>query len=145
MPAFGDIFTSAELDAVTDHVLSFSGQAQSIAAGAQLYETNCATCHGASGDGDRAQGAPALNDAIWLYGSERALVRRQIAQPRHGAMPGWSDKLDPVTIKMLAAYIHSRGGGEFEGEATEEVAPDVISEEGADVADAAEVGDNGRS
>ena len=27
-------------------------------------------------------------------------------------MPRWSDKLDPVTIKMLAAYVHSLGGGE---------------------------------
>lgn len=145
MPAFGDIFTSDELDAVTDHVLSLSGQAQSNQAGAQLYETNCATCHQSNGDGDRAQGAPALNDAIWLYGSERALVRQQIAQPRHGAMPGWSDKLDPVTIKMLAAYIHSRGGGEFEGEATEDVAPETGSDARNDVADAAEVGDNGQS
>ena len=27
-------------------------------------------------------------------------------------MPGWVGRLDPVTIKMLAAYVHSRGGGE---------------------------------
>ena len=27
-------------------------------------------------------------------------------------MPGWKDRLDPATIKMLAAYVHSRGGGE---------------------------------
>ncbi|MHA7819382.1 MAG: cytochrome-c oxidase, cbb3-type subunit III [Erythrobacter sp.] len=145
MPAFRDIFSSAELDAVTDHVLSLSGQAQSNAAGAQLYEVNCVACHQANGEGDRAQGAPALNDAIWLYGSERALIRRQIARPRHGAMPGWSDKLDPVTIKMLAAYVHSRGGGEFEGEATDEVAPETDADATGAVADAAEAIDDGRS
>ena len=27
-------------------------------------------------------------------------------------MPGWKDRLDPATIKMLAAYVHSLGGGE---------------------------------
>jgi cytochrome c oxidase cbb3-type subunit 3 len=27
-------------------------------------------------------------------------------------MPRWNDKLDPATIKMLAAYVHSLGGGE---------------------------------
>ena len=27
-------------------------------------------------------------------------------------MPAWGGKLDPVTIKMLAAYVHSLGGGE---------------------------------
>jgi cytochrome c oxidase cbb3-type subunit 3 len=27
-------------------------------------------------------------------------------------MPAWTGRLDPVTIKMLAAYVHSLGGGE---------------------------------
>ena len=27
-------------------------------------------------------------------------------------MPAWGGRLDPVTIKMLAAYVHSLGGGE---------------------------------
>ena len=27
-------------------------------------------------------------------------------------MPRWNDKLDRETIKMLAAYVHSLGGGE---------------------------------
>ena len=27
-------------------------------------------------------------------------------------MPSWSERLDPVTVKMLAAYVHSLGGGE---------------------------------
>jgi cytochrome c oxidase cbb3-type subunit 3 len=27
-------------------------------------------------------------------------------------MPAWGQRLDPVTVKMLAAYVHSRGGGE---------------------------------
>lgn len=27
-------------------------------------------------------------------------------------MPAWTQTLDPVTIKMLAAYVHSLGGGE---------------------------------
>jgi cytochrome c oxidase cbb3-type subunit 3 len=27
-------------------------------------------------------------------------------------MPRWGNRLDPVTIRMLAAYVHSLGGGE---------------------------------
>jgi len=135
MPAFGEVFQPDELSAVVDHVLSLSGKAQGNARGAQLFEQNCAACHGPNGGGDRTQGAPALNDAIWLYGGDRAQVSQQIAMPRHGAMPGWSDKLDPVTIKMLATYVHSRGGGQFEGEATDEVAPkEPGPEEPVDVA-----------
>jgi cytochrome c oxidase cbb3-type subunit 3 len=151
MPAFGDIFDRTQINAVTGHVLSLSGKGSSSAVGAELYATNCAACHGPNGGGNRELGAPALNDAIWLYGDEPAQVSAQIAYPRHGVMPGWSDKLDPVTIKMLAAYIHSRGGGEYEGEETEEVAPEFGEETGGDdetaanVANAPEDGDDGRS
>ena len=112
MPAFGGVFDQNQLDALVAHVKSLSDSGQGSQAGAALFETNCSACHEASGSGDRIQGAPALNDAIWLYGDSEASIRQQIANPRHGVMPGWSDKLDPVTIKMLAAYVHPRGGGE---------------------------------
>ena len=48
---------------------------------ARLFAENCVVCHGPAGGGDRAQGAPALNDAIWLYGSSREDVARQILDP----------------------------------------------------------------
>ncbi|MEM9500832.1 MAG: cytochrome-c oxidase, cbb3-type subunit III [Pseudomonadota bacterium] len=130
MPAFDGVFDDAQIDALTNHVLSLSGKAESSSAGAELYTQNCASCHQPAGEGDPAQGAPALNDAIWLYGGTPALVRQQILNPRHGVMPGWSDKLDPVTIKMLAAYVHTRGGGEATEVPTEENAPtDAPAEE----------------
>lgn len=112
MPGFDGIFSDAQVNSLVAHVRSLSGQGQSNAAGAQLYADNCLACHGPAGGGDRLQGAPALNDAIWLYGSDAANIRTQILKPRHGVMPGWQGRLDPVTIKMLAAYVHSRGGGE---------------------------------
>ena len=123
MPPFDGIFERPQVDALVNHVLSLSGKAESNQTGAQLYAQNCAACHQANGQGDQQQGAPALNDAIWLYGGNAASIRQQILNPRHGVMPGWSDKLDPVTIRMLAVYVHSRGGGEYAGEATEEIAP----------------------
>lgn len=112
MPGFNGIFSDAQVNSIVSHVRSLSGQGQSNAIGAQLYADNCLACHGADGGGDRFQGAPALNDAIWLYGSEASDIRAQVLNPRHGVMPGWQDRLDPVTIKMLAAYVHSLGGGE---------------------------------
>ena len=112
MPAFGDVLSKSEVNALTSHVLSLSGKAKVSAQGATLFAENCAACHGADGGGDRTQGAPALNDAIWLFGGSEAQVRTQIIAPRHGVMPAWQTRLDPVTIKMLAAYVHSRGGGE---------------------------------
>jgi cytochrome c oxidase cbb3-type subunit 3 len=112
MPAFAGVIEGAQVDAVAGHVLSLSGKAKANPAGAQLFADNCAACHGAGGEGMVAMGAPALNDAIWLFGGTAGEVKKQILAPRHGVMPAWNERLDPVTIKMLAAYVHSRGGGQ---------------------------------
>ncbi|MEM6585332.1 MAG: cytochrome-c oxidase, cbb3-type subunit III [Pseudomonadota bacterium] len=138
MPAFAGIFDKTQVDALANHVLSLSGEGESSPTGAQLYEENCSVCHQSDGSGDRVQGAPALNDAIWLYGKDIKGIRTQIEAPRHGVMPGWRDRLDPVTIKMLAAYVHSRGGGEEADVPQEPVAPE-------EVAAVTEDGDDGQS
>ena len=46
-------------------------------------------------------------------------VKAQIVKPRHGVMPGWSHRLDDATIKQLAVYVHSLGGGEAAVPATQ--------------------------
>ncbi len=114
MPAFGrdGMLTTAEISTVADQVLSFGGRGKATAAGAMLYESNCASCHGLQGKGMREFGAPNLADAIWLYGRGKDNIVRQVTNPRMGVMPAWGNRLDPVTIKMLAAYVHSLGGGE---------------------------------
>ena len=114
MPSFGKdgILPAADIAAVTDHVLSLSGKGPANARGAELFANNCATCHAPDGKGLRQFGAPNLSDAIWLYGGKREQVEASIYKARAGVMPAWNDKLDPVTIKMLAAYVHSLGGGE---------------------------------
>ncbi len=112
MPSFDGILDAGQVEATIDHVLSLSGQAQPNAQGAELFAQNCAICHGTDGTGLREFGAPNLSDAIWLRGSSREAIASQILNPRMGMMPKWEDRLDPVTIKMLAAYVHSLGGGE---------------------------------
>ena len=117
MPAFGrdGILQPAEISALTAHVRTISGQQKGNAAssrGAALFAANCAVCHGLEGKGDRIQGSPNLTDAIWLYGGDAESIRTTITNARAGVMPAWGDRLDPVTIKMLAAYVHSLGGGE---------------------------------
>lgn len=80
--------------------------------GAPLFAQNCASCHGTGGEGMRNVGAPRLTDPIWLYGGDAETIEATIANSRFGVMPKWEGRLDPVTIKMLAAYVHSLGGGE---------------------------------
>ena len=53
-----------------------------------------------------------LASATHLYGADRASVIAQITKPRQGVMPAWVDRLDAATIKSLAVYVHSLGGGE---------------------------------
>ena len=125
MPAFAGILTPDQAGQVASHVLSLTGKAPANAAGAQLYADNCAVCHGPDGLGLREFGAPDLADAIWLYGGTHEQVTRQILQPRHGVMPAWGNRLDPVTIKMLAAYVHSLGGGEDFVEVAQDPAVEV--------------------
>jgi cytochrome c oxidase cbb3-type subunit 3 len=36
----------------------------------------------------------------------------QIQKGNGGVMPAWVERLDPVTIKKLALYVHSLGGGQ---------------------------------
>tara|TARA_R110000782_G_scaffold167129_3_gene259088 strand:- start:8176 stop:9111 length:936 start_codon:yes stop_codon:yes gene_type:complete len=117
MPAFGrdGLLTPAEIEDVTSYVRVIAGQEKgSVAAqrGKTVFETNCVVCHGPNGKGDRVQGAPNLTDAIWLYGGDRDTIKQTIANSRYGVMPSWGQRLDKATIRMLAAYVHSLGGGE---------------------------------
>ena len=77
----------------------------------QVFADNCAACHGEDGGGDHFVGAPALNDAIWLYGGDRDDIVAQVGTPNHGVMPAWQGRLSEDDIKMLTVYVHSLGGG----------------------------------
>ena len=117
MPAFGrdGILQPNEIQFLTSYVRTLSGAEKPGAAsqrGAALFAVNCAACHGAGGKGNRTLGAPNLTDKIWLYGGDRASIAETITNARYGIMPAWGQRLDPVTVKMLAAYVHSLGGGE---------------------------------
>jgi cytochrome c oxidase cbb3-type subunit 3 len=116
MPAFGTgMLDAAQTDAAANFVLKLSGQQYDAAAATQgetVFRDNCVSCHGTAGEGNREQGGPRLTDAIWLYGSDKAAIAAQIARPRHGVMPAWRQRLDDATIKELAIFVYSLGGGE---------------------------------
>ena len=52
-----------------------------------------------------------MTDAYWLYGGDRQAVFQTVYYSRGGVMPHWSDRLDEATLKQLAVYVHSLGGG----------------------------------
>jgi cytochrome c oxidase cbb3-type subunit 3 len=117
MPSFGrdGILTAPQIQDVTSFVRTLSGlerRSASSARGAELFAANCVACHGAEGKGNRQFGAPNLTDAIWLYGGSRDAIVATLTNAHAGVMPAWGSKLDPATIRMLAVYVHSLGGGE---------------------------------
>lgn len=115
MPAYGEILEAEEIASLTEFVLSISGQsheASLVDAGAALFQENCAACHGDNGQGMHEQGAPQLNDAIWLYGGSRDAITETITQARFGVMPAWGPRLDEAEIKAVTLYVHQLGGGE---------------------------------
>ena len=117
MLAFGKdgMLKSDQIVTVANHVRSLSGlptrPRYDAAAGAKIFAENCATCHGDTGKGNQEVGAPDLTDKIWLYGSDEAALIETITNGRGGVMPAWDGRLDPVTLKAMAVYVHSLGGG----------------------------------
>ena len=53
-----------------------------------------------------------MTNNIWLYGGTKDAIKHQIETGHGGVMPAWVDRLDPATIKKLAIYVHSLGGGQ---------------------------------
>ena len=117
MPAYGrdEIFSPEEIDHVASYAFGlshsdFSNDAD-LEIGATLFAENCATCHGDNGQGIQELGGPNLTDNVWLFGNSYDDVRMFIDNPRHGVMPAWEGRLPPATVKSLAVYVHSLGGG----------------------------------
>lgn len=117
MPAFGRdaMLKPEQVDDLTEYVMHLSGRAadaKAVKRATQLFADNCAACHGADGKGNRQYGAPNLTDNEWLYGPARDDIHDQIWNGHGGVMPTWGGRLTPGTIKSLAVYVHSLGGGE---------------------------------
>jgi cytochrome c oxidase cbb3-type subunit 3 len=118
MLAFGKDGTlkKDQIVTVANYVRSLSGlstrQGYDASAGAKIFAENCVVCHGDAGKGNQDLGAPNLTDKIWLYGSDEATIIETITNGRAGVMPAWAGRLDPSTIKAMAVYVHSLGGGQ---------------------------------
>ncbi len=117
MPRFGldALLDDKQIFDVAEYVLSISGGTiakEAATRGAIIFKEQCAICHGDDGKGKIEQGAPNLTDQIWLYGNNIEAIVTSIRTGRGGVMPAWEGRLDPVTIKSLAVYVHSLGGGQ---------------------------------
>lgn len=115
MTSFKDMLEPGQIADVASFTASLSGlpaDAAKVEAGRSVFADNCASCHGETGKGNRELGAPDLTDAITLHVASEADIEQQIQSPKNGVMPAWQQRLGETSVKELATYIYSLGGGE---------------------------------
>ncbi|MBP6107184.1 MAG: cytochrome-c oxidase, cbb3-type subunit III [Steroidobacteraceae bacterium] len=80
---------------------------QAMSAAHNLFQQNCAQCHGSDGGG--AVGFPNLRDANWQWGSDADSVVATIAGGRVAAMPPWAAVIGEPGVDEVVAYVQTLG------------------------------------
>jgi cytochrome c oxidase cbb3-type subunit 3 len=73
-----------------------------------LFQQNCAQCHGSDGGG--AKGFPNLANADWQWGGDADAVVATIATGRIAAMPPWGAVLGEQGVEEVTAYVQKLSG-----------------------------------
>lgn len=110
MPAWeGPLGGESGVDEVAQYLLSLSGRAtiaELADKGKAKFDIFCVACHGPTGTGNPALGAPNLTDDVWLYGGSITRISQSIAKGRNGKMPAHADFLGEAKVHLLAAYVY---------------------------------------
>lgn len=127
MPSFGKdaLLKASEMSAVADFVLELSrNTATEDHPGYPIYKEQCVSCHGAKnpvdtmtfaqkmGGGGSELGAPRF-DNIWLRGSDKSAILKQIHNPELGIMGSFKARLSEAELRQLTIYVYSLGSKEF--------------------------------
>ncbi len=102
------------VDEVTQYVLSLSGRstiAEMAESGKAKYDIFCVACHGPTGTGNTALGAPNLTDDTWLYGGSINRIAESLTIGRNGKMPAFGEFLGEAKVHLLTAYIYGLSQG----------------------------------
>jgi cytochrome c oxidase cbb3-type subunit 3 len=126
-----DALQAAMLRLAPDKVLEHPDMvAIADARGPSIYRTHCASCHGADRKGNTHIGAPDLTDAVWLYGTGRALDIEQTIlygiRSGHGKshnmteMPAFGARglLKPQEMEDVIQYLLALNGRPHAGPAS---------------------------
>ena len=81
---------------------------QAMSTAHNLFQQNCAQCHGSDGGG--AVGFPNLRDASWQWGSDADNVVATIAGGRIAAMPAWAAVIGEPGVEEAVAYVQTLSG-----------------------------------
>lgn len=116
MPVWGKVLTPEQLDALVKYTLA-SSQGAAVETGAQLFDANCAACHGRFGEGGPDPSRPGgiivpISSAEFLRTRDDATLRAIISQgqPDLGMSPfGVSNggPLDDTQIDAIVAFLRA--------------------------------------
>jgi mono/diheme cytochrome c family protein len=81
---------------------AFAQDKEMIEAGEQVYDQNCAECHG-----EKLRSSGAIPDLRELPADARARFDEAVKNGR-GQMPAWEGQLTPENFDQIWAYIRSR-------------------------------------
>lgn len=105
MPPFQDMLTSDERWDVLFYLWRFSTNADTLATGKNIYETNCAACHGDNGMGT-VLGAADFTDLRYMADRAPRDFYLTITQGL-GSMPAWQGRLSQEERWAVIDYIRT--------------------------------------
>ncbi len=116
MPERASVLKPDQINDVAEYVLSLSKKSTDAAAAARgkaifVGDGGCTACHGDDAKGNKDLGSANLTAGIFQWGGTKADIVKTITEGRAGVMPAWAGKLEPATVKELAVFVHSLGGG----------------------------------
>ncbi len=83
----------------------FINKPEHIEAGRQIFQQNCAACHGQEGKG---LVGPNLTDNIWIHGGKPEEIANTITNGvKTKGMPTWGPVLGPEKVANTAAFVFS--------------------------------------
>jgi len=93
-------------------VPELAANAQAMATANNLFQNNCAQCHGADGGG--ARGFPNLANSDWQWGGDPDSIVQTITNGRTAAMTPWGEVLGAEGVEQVVAYVRQLSGQEHD-------------------------------
>ena len=89
-------------------VPALAANPQAMATAHNLFQNNCAQCHGSDGGG--ARGFPNLANDDWQWGGDPDSIVQTIAGGRTAAMTPWGEVLGAEGVEQVVAYVRQLSG-----------------------------------
>ena len=88
---------------ITEETVTFTNDVATLASGKEIFDKNCAACHGFGGEG---LVGPNFTDEYWIHGGGIKNIYRTIVDgvPAKG-MISWKSQLSPNQIQEVGSYI----------------------------------------